>query len=98
MQLQAWFFTMGRLRSRLKSLQSGTFRWLHTNRGALAYIREGEPESTVVILNAGDTTADIRFDWSGAPLTDALTGQLAESGSKEISITMAPRSVRIFTT
>jgi len=98
LQLQSWFFTLGRLRSRLKSLQNGKFRWLHTNRGALAYAREGEQESTVVILNAGDTTADIAFSWNGKPLLDALTGQLADSGSGTISVNMQPRSVMIFTT
>ena len=98
LQLQSWFFTLGRLRSRLKSLQNGKFRWLHTNRGALAYIREGEQESTVVILNAGDDAADIQFTWSGQPLLDALTGQLAESGTGRVAVTMQPRSVRILTT
>ena len=98
LQLQSWFFTLGRLRSRLKSLQSGKFRWLHTNRGALAYVREGEQESTVVILNAGDAPAEIQFAWYGKPLLDALTGQLAESGDGKVVVTTQPRSVMILTT
>ena len=98
LSLQSWFFTLGKLRSRLTSLQSGSFRWLHTNDGAIAYLRKGESESTVVILNAGSAAADIRFDWDGAPLLDAFTGQALESAGKEVSVTVPPLSVLIYTT
>ena len=98
LSLQSWFFTLGKLRGRLTSLQSGSFRWLHTNDGAIAYLRKGESESTVVILNAGSAAADIRFDWDGDPLLDAFTGQALESAGKEVSVTVPPLSVLIYTT
>ena len=98
LSLQAWFAVLGKLRKRLKPLQSGDLRWLYACGGGLAYLRKTGDSAAVIALNAGDSPLELSLPWDGAPLRDALTGQLAVCADGQLLVTLPPRSAQIFRT
>ena len=83
-----FFRTLGRLRKKRRSLQSGSLTYIYAQGGGLVITREHEGETTMAALNAGDEVLTLTLPWPGGMAEDGLTGQrfLAVNGQLRLSL------------
>ena len=83
-----FFRTLGRLRRKRQSLQTGGLTYIYAQGGGLVIAREHEGETTMVALNAGDEALTLTLPWPRGTAEDGLTGQrfLAVNGQLRLSL------------
>ncbi len=94
--LAGWIARLARIRAELPALRRGDYRQLLVEHEQLAFERDGGGQRVIVVLNAADRPARVRFP---APAegawTDALDGSSMSSTSGVLEIELAPFGVRI---
>ena len=88
--LQRYYARLGQLRNSRASLQQGSLRWLCAQGPVLAFARDWEEESTLIVLNAGERPVELSLDWSGAPASDALTGRTFQPLEEKLFLCLRP--------
>lgn len=94
--LKAYFAALGKLRRQRASLQRGDITYLYAAGPGLAFTRTANRETSLVALNAGDTTLTLRLPWANRSAQDAVTGQVFFAEDGMLSLQLPPRAGLLF--
>ncbi|MGM9618761.1 MAG: glycoside hydrolase family 13 protein [Oscillospiraceae bacterium] len=83
---------LGALRAGRVSLQKGDIRYLYAQGHGLAFSRSFGGETSLLVLNAGDTPLTLSLPWDRALARDALEGQRFFADGGELKLTLPPLS------
>ncbi len=104
-ELRDWYATLGTLRRDHASLRTGGLEFLLADdtAGTLAYLRRGDDEASVVVLNLSDAEQRVTLDVAGrlptgAVLADAISGTSVTIGDGPLVVSLAPRGTAILVT
>jgi len=104
-ELRAWYRTLGQLRLQHASLRTGRLEFVHADdaAGTLAYLRRGDDEAALVVLNLSTEARTIAVDVagrlpSGAVLADALSAASLTVGAAPLSVSLPARGAAVLVT
>ena len=84
------FRRLGRLRNQRQSLRKGDIRYLYAQGRGLAYSRTWGDETTLVLLNTGDSPILMSFDWPSGLATDPILGQSFTTRFGKLTVNVQP--------
>ena len=73
--LLRYFRRLGAIRKERVSLRRGDISYLYASGGGLVFRRSEGDETSLIALNAGESSLELMLPWSGSIATDLLTGQ-----------------------
>jgi len=104
-ELRDWYRTLGQLRAAHEALRTGDLQFLPTDdaAGTLAYLRRGESEAAVVVLNLATEERTVELALGdvlprGAVLKDALGTVSLAVGDAAASVSLPARAVAVLLT
>ena len=104
-ELRDWYRTLGQLRGAHEALRTGDLQFLAADdaAGTLAYLRRGEAEAAVVVLNLATEERTVELALGdvlprGAALEDALGSASVTVGDAPASITLPARGAAVLLT
>jgi len=104
-ELRDWYRTLGQLRLQHASLRTGGLEFVHADdaAGTLAYLRRGDDEAALVVLNLSTEARTVAVDVAdrlpgGAVLADALSGSSLTVGDGSLSVSLPARGAAVLVT
>ena len=86
------FRLLGRLRRGRAPLFRGSFRWLLAQGPLLAYARETEDETVVVVTNASGEDRELVLPWEDGGAVDVFTGRRFLPQGDVLPLSLPPRT------